>query len=145
MVEDPRHTWIEKFKLEKLPFLGLNRVGLKLVILLGLKNKWVVLGPVKAWKSNSDLQLLYQLLWLKWEGRISWKTWWNKTKANNFFFLQQYVYMQDCHTKRKTTIMLFSISELSKHYQASRNYLKKKTQIPKFFFSTTYWAPINLT
>jgi hypothetical protein len=27
-------------------------MGLKLVILLGLRNKWVVIGPVKAWKSN---------------------------------------------------------------------------------------------
>jgi hypothetical protein len=50
--EDPKHIWIEKFKLEKLPFLGLNKVGLKLVILLELRNKWVVLGPVNAWNSN---------------------------------------------------------------------------------------------
>jgi hypothetical protein len=48
--KDPKHTWIEKFKLEKLLFLGLSKVGLKLVILLGLRNKWVVIGPMKAWK-----------------------------------------------------------------------------------------------
>lgn len=52
MDEDPRHTWIEEFKLEKRPFLGLSKVGLKLMILLGLKNKWIVLGPIKVWTSN---------------------------------------------------------------------------------------------
>jgi hypothetical protein len=75
MDEDPRHTWIEKFKLEKLPFLGLSRVGLKLMILLGLRNKWIVRGPIKAWTSNVDLHLLDQLVWLECEGRISWETW----------------------------------------------------------------------